>query len=301
MRAWLEAQRPLLVCHDAGGAEIVSSWARRNGRPATAAVVEGPARGIFARKLPQLQQQPAARLDECVRQADFVLAGSGWASSLERDAIAIAGEHGRRVAVFLDHWVNYEERFRTSRQIRLPDEIWVGDRYAEAMARACFPQTPVLLVGNPYFEDIREELQPLLAQRAVAPEVTRILYVTEPIVDHLAKGAQSVQYTEFDALAYALDKLRQRQARGDKLQIRVRLHPAEPAGKYDSVIARHSELPLETSSGNTLIQDCVWADQVAGCESMAMVVALLAGRRVYTSIPPGGRRCRLPHGEIEPL
>ena len=40
---------------------------------------------------------------------------------------------------------------------------------------------------------------------------------------------------------------------------------------------------------------------VVGCETMAMVIALIAGRRVFTSIPPGGRPCRLPQREIRPL
>ena len=37
---------------------------------------------------------------------------------------------------------------------------------------------------------------------------------------------------------------------------------------------------------------------VVGCESMAMVVALMAGKSVYSSIPSGGRNCTLPHEGI---
>jgi len=36
---------------------------------------------------------------------------------------------------------------------------------------------------------------------------------------------------------------------------------------------------------------------VAGCESMALVVALVAKRKVFTCLP-GNRGCRLPHEEI---
>jgi hypothetical protein len=230
-----------------------------------------------------------------------VLAGSGWSSSLERDAVAEARVRGIHVAVFLDHWVNYEERFRGLPGDRLPDELWVGDVHAEAAARACFPRATVRQVGNPHFDDVRAELRPLLARRGSEPRVTRALYVTEPITEHVQKGTLSGAYTEFDALEYALRKFEGQQARGESLRIRVRLHPAEPPTKYDRILERYPHLSLEISSGNSLVQDCAWADIVVGCESMAMVIGLLAERQVRTSIPPGGRACRLPHAEIIPL
>jgi hypothetical protein len=37
---------------------------------------------------------------------------------------------------------------------------------------------------------------------------------------------------------------------------------------------------------------------VVGCESMAMVVGLLAQKKVVSSIPPSGRHCRLPQKNI---
>jgi hypothetical protein len=43
------------------------------------------------------------------------------------------------------------------------------------------------------------------------------------------------------------------------------------------------------------------ADVVVGCESMAMIVGLLANKRVISSIPLGGRLCQLPHAQIEHL
>ena len=43
------------------------------------------------------------------------------------------------------------------------------------------------------------------------------------------------------------------------------------------------------------------ADVVVGCASMAMVVGLLAKKRVICSIPPGGRMCALPQKGIEHL
>jgi hypothetical protein len=49
------------------------------------------------------------------------------------------------------------------------------------------------------------------------------------------------------------------------------------------------------------MEQIVEADVVVGCASMAMVVALLAKKRVISSIPPEGKLCCLPQAEIEHL
>ena len=41
------------------------------------------------------------------------------------------------------------------------------------------------------------------------------------------------------------------------------------------------------------------ADILVGCDSMAMVVGLIAKKRVLSCVPPGGRKCSLPHDGIE--
>ena len=49
----IPAGRVAVVAHDAGGAEILSSWIRRN-QPDHVAVLGGPASAIFKRKVPDL-------------------------------------------------------------------------------------------------------------------------------------------------------------------------------------------------------------------------------------------------------
>ena len=55
---------------------------------------------------------------------------------------------------------------------------------------------------------------------------------------------------------------------------------------------------FSTFSTFTLAEDILCSHIVVGCESMAMVVALLADKLVISCIPPGGRACQLPHKEI---
>ena len=51
----------------------------------------------------------------------------------------------------------------------------------------------------------------------------------------------------------------------------------------------------------SLLDQIMSSNTVVGCESMAMVVGIVANKRVISSIPPSGRECSLPHKSIEHL
>jgi hypothetical protein len=199
---------------------------------------------------------------------------------------------------FLDHWINYAERFTRGNQVNLPDEIWVGDGFAETIARNVFPSVPVRVVANPYFVDLQEELARLTPRRAPSSMMS-VLYVTEPLREYsLARFGHERHYgyVEEDALRYWLRNIGVLGASISR--IRVRHHPSEPPDKY-AWVRREFDLPIETGGSGTLVQDIAESDVVVGCESMAMVVGLIAGKRVISCIPPGGSACRLPQPEIE--
>ncbi len=283
-----------VVSHDAGGAEILSSWLNRAHCP-TSVVVAGPAESIFRRKCPQAE---FLSLDEALNRSSWVLCGTGWQSNFERHAIARARDLGKKTVAFLDHWVNYRERFDEGGRSVLPDEIWVGDIDAERIARALFDQTPVLLQPNPYVEDLLTEIAAIQTGKSGAV-ASRILYVCEPVADHaLAQYGNERHwgYTEHDALRFFLTNVA---ALGQPVEaITIRPHPSEHADKYQWVDGL-SPLPVEFGGQKTLLEETLAAGIVVGCESMAMVVGLLAGKRVISTIPPGGRSCQLPHGDIE--
>jgi hypothetical protein len=285
----------LLVSHDAGGAEILSSWMRRQPAGEVACVLEGPARHVFARKLGAV---PETTLEQGLAEADSLLCGTSWQSTLELDALSLARARGVPSASFLDHWVNYGERFRLAGREQLPDELWVGDEHALARAQAQFPGLPVRLVPNPAFEDIRAEAAGWPARPRGA--ALSVLYVCEPVSDfgHMPGDPRGVGYDEHQALRHFLSKL---DALGAPVaRVRVRPHPSEVAGKYDWALGFEGR-PVERGGQATLMQEIADSDVVAGVESMALVTALLADRRALSCIPPGGRPCVLPFAEIERL
>ena len=164
-----------IVSHDAGGAEILSSFVRQT-TPRCLFSLEGPALNIFRRKLSICE---TLSLETALEQAEWLLCGTSWQSDLEWRAIAIARKQGKRSVAFLDHWVNYRERFIRNGIEHLPDELWVGDAEAEAIAIRLFPRVTVRYVENPYFSDLRKELPQLRRAEKSNAQSLNVLYVCQ--------------------------------------------------------------------------------------------------------------------------
>ncbi len=280
-----------IAAHDAGGAEVLSSYVIRHALPCKF-VLDGPARKVFERKLGPIA---LTSLDDAIATCASLLSGTSWEAELEWRAIAAAKDVGKPAIAFLDHWVNYRKRFIRQDRECLPDTIWVGDPAAEELARSTFPGTPVQRVANPYFEDIREEFAALeRVAGAKDREDLRVLFLCTPMMVHQQKRG----YTEFDALRYFFSN---RAALGQPIaSLVIRPHPSEERDKYLGM-AKEFGSGARLGGDKTLLREIAESDVVMGCGSMAMVVALVAGRRVISAIPPGGLASSLPQPEIESL
>jgi hypothetical protein len=224
-------------------------------------------------------------VEEALDRASAVLSGTGWASDLEHNARAIAKSHGIRSVAMIDHWVNYRERFVRDGEEVLPDEIWVTDEYARMLARKEFSGLSIELKPNLYLEE----------QLANAPALDEadqeVLFVSEPVRSDWGRDSPG----EFQALDYFMDR-RSELGIPQSAAVRIRPHPSDPPDKYDAWITSHPGVRLDRSGDLTsALGGARW---VAGCESYALVVALSAGRRVISALPPWAPPCRLPHSDI---
>ncbi len=286
-----------VVAHDAGGAEIISSHIRRQGLECVYAL-EGAAQAVFARKLGDIAR---VELGQLVASCDWLLCGTSFLSDLEWRAIGLARQAGKRSVAMLDHWVNYRQRFLRHGSWHFPDEVWVGDALAARLAEQHLPETKTSLVPNAYFEDIRQQLAAIAAPVRRAAAGISVLYVCEPLrEDGLALYNDPLYwgYSEEDALRCFLSNIGRLGERIDRVVVRA--HPQESPDKYRWAVDEF-DLPIVTGENRTLLEQIVASDVVAGCATMAMVVALLAGKRVVSCIPPGGKTIRLPHPEIEDM
>jgi hypothetical protein len=284
-----------IVAHDAGGAEIVSSYVRQRNLHCVFSL-GGPAQRIFEQKLGIHQ---SVSVGEAIMQCEWLLCGTSWQSDLEIRGIELARTKGKKSVAFIDHWQYYSERFTRSGERHLPDEIWVGDKIAELIARSCLPDITTKLIPNPYFIDVKKELTSKGLRIKKPVNTYRFLYVSEPVKEFALTflGNELVLgYSDEDPLRLFLADLLKTPERVEEIIIRA--HPSESINKYDWVLAEF-DLPIRIDRNRGLVESISNCDIVVGCESMAMVVGLLAEKRVISCIPRGGRACSLPHPEIE--
>lgn len=284
-----------IVSHDAGGAEILASYVSQHD-VVCRFVLEGPAVNVFKRRLGAVE---ICSLGEALSTCDEILCGTSWQSDLEWRAIEKAQNAGKHAVAFLDHWVNYRERFIRNEIEHLPDELWVGDEDTERLAREHFPNLLIRLEPNPYFIDIRRQLAELAVRKDSAVRSGKaVLYVSENITEHgrVVHGDERyLGYTEFDAIEYFLQNIH---VLGQIIErVLIRPHPSDANGKYDYLVDKYSGI-VQISDGKPLLDEVVEADIVVGSQSTAMVVGLLAKKMVISCIPPGGPECNLPQQNI---
>ena len=288
-----------VACHDAGGAEIVSSYIIQNNIVAKYCL-EGPAINVFERRLGNIENNS---LSDMVGDVSWVLCGTSWQSNLEWNVIQEAKKQGKKVVSFLEHWVNYSERFNRNGITLLPDEIWVGDIYAKKIAEKSFAGLKIKLIDNPYLSVIRESLSKFKSRKGLTKKHIA-LYLCENTSEHMLLrhgDANYLGYTEHDSLHFFLDNIDIVDQDIDTLVIRP--HPSENnfQGKYDWIKEHPAKMirKIHFSKEKNLMQDIANCDIIVGAETMAMIVGLVSGKRVISSIPEEGRKCVLPFSEIE--
>ena len=115
----------------------------------------------------------------------------------------------KKVVSFLDHWNNYSGRFNRNSIYTLPDEIWVGDIYAQKIALEVFPDTRIKLIENPYLTEIKTMLGKIKPKEKKINKITA-LFLCENISEHmfLKHGDENyLGYTEHDSLQLFLENI----------------------------------------------------------------------------------------------
>lgn len=274
-----------VVAHDAGGAAILANYVAQEKVDALF-VLAGPAVEIFRQRLGEVR---TVSLSEALTACDWVLTGTGWQTDLEWQGIRQGRAAGKFVVTFLDHWVNYPERFARGGVTCYPNEIWVGDEYAAGLARKTLPELTIRQVGNPYFSHFVSEVERM--DRAVGAERLHgrnILFVCENI--------NREGFHQNDAIRYFMRNL---DSLGVEVgRILIRPHPSESVVKY-AWVAEEFGRDIRLSRGESLAEEVAASDIVAGCSSMAMALAVMARRRVISCASP--ERISLPFAEIEQL
>lgn len=280
-----------VICHDAGGAEVISAYIK--GHPDLyeyRVFVGGPAGEIFARK--GIEAGGFFNLEGI----DTVLTSIDWSSDLTTRVRREARKKKIYTIVYLDHWVYYRERLgypQPGWEAALPDEFWAGDEYSFKLAKELFPGVSVRLEPNLYFEEVKKDFRQYLLENKKSPVADSLLFISEPIsATNSVFGASHIT-DEHRVLKSLLGALAEANF---KKKIIIRFHPSEKPNKYDDLLTRYREkLVIEKSFGRSIYDDLAASSAVVGMESMALVVALLCGKKVVSLLP----NCALPFPEIQ--
>ena len=272
-----------VVCHDAGAGNIVIAGLLETGRSDWRAYMRGPAEKLWLSAYPRVAL--CNTLDSALEGVELLVTGTSWGSDIEHKARSLANSRGIRSVAVIDHWVNYAERFSRHGEIVWPDEFWVTDDYAMEIAKHAFPGQTVFKVPNRYLES-----QMRVIKQAGESSTPELLYVLEPIRSDWGRGLQG----EFQALDYFVGNMA-RLGLSPDTKIRLRPHPSDVSGKYNDWVADHPTLNIQLDDTISIAESLSRASWVAGCESFALVLALIAGRKVYCTLPPWAPPSRLPH------
>ena len=103
-----------IISKDAGGAEFISRYAS-NQKEKFCIAPAGPAIKIFKKKFKNKQ---IMSYKKAIKISDWVLCSTGTSSNYEKDAIIFAKKNKKKTVSYIDHWVEYTERFLKNRKIR---------------------------------------------------------------------------------------------------------------------------------------------------------------------------------------
>lgn len=282
-----------VISHDAGGAEVLSSWIQVQ-KFKCLTILGGPAIDIFEKKgIPNTKHN----LVDAIKKSDYVITSTSWQSDLEKEAIFLSKKIGKYIISLIDHWVNYKERFNLNGIINLPNEIWVTDDYALKIAKSEFFNIKIKKIENYYLKNIEAIIKEKIIIKKNSKSNLRALFIGENISDHALKqnhDKNSFGYTEQKALKYLIDNFKKLKYDIDVLKIRP--HPSDKKDKYNWVLKY--EFVKSICNREELIDDICNFDIIFGCESMALVIALIANKKVISCIPNKTKKSSLPFKNI---
>jgi len=283
----------LVVSHDAGGAEILSCWIKhRKIKEKIIYCLKGPAISIFKKNIGSFENLHEKYIKKI--KIKKIITGTSWDSDIEKKIILYGKKNNIFTCSFLDHWNNYLERFTLKNKKIFPNKIIVSDHYAFGIAKKKFKNIPIQLIKNYYKLEVLKKIK--LKKKKI---IKKILYVAEPIRDHAIKQHNDPMYWGYDEFSSITFFFNSMHILSNKSPIVIfRKHPSEKVGKYKDLLKKYNKKNKIIISKNiNLYDDINEADAVVGGQSMAMVMSLYAGKKVYSTLPKKSQKL-LPHNKI---
>ncbi|MDD5431175.1 MAG: hypothetical protein PHP03_03055 [Candidatus Pacebacteria bacterium] len=293
-------EKILVVCHDAGGSEVISAYVRKNARKKRFfCLVSGPGIKVFKRKglkkfLIPNNKTPKGFLRSL--KPDLVLAGFS-ASMGQLPFIRAAKAEKTKSAIYIDHWTDYrrgigypEENWREN----MPDEFWAGDADGLRIAKKLFPGRKIKFVKNLYFIERKKEYNQI-RKKLKKPEKT-LVFMSEPYTAVTSfSGEPFYGLNEYRVLDKLLAYLSAKKFRN---KVVICNHPSEARSKFDALISRYAGKLKISKQSDSVLKDIANAQVVVGMMGMILAISVICGKKTVSFIPHKGINCMLPDKRI---
>ena len=216
-----------------------------------------------------------AEVGESIASPDIFVAGTSAGDSPDKHIVSDLGETPSLYV--LDFWLNYWQRFSSPGKkdfAYLPTRICVMDDTArDEMIAEGFPPERLVVTGNPHFDHFADTVT------RENEEAARILFVSQPIraVADLSGYAQAA-HDEYAALADVLHAL---ETLPERYYVSLRLHPKEPADKYEAYLGPRVRRAPEPTLGEALSHSGL----IIGISSPVLLQAVAADKKVLSYEP----------------
>lgn len=258
----IKSKKILVVCFDAGGADVVSSWIFVSKLKNFDSYLRGPACKIFDTRIKKINQKKKINLEKY----DLIITGSSLRSWHEINIIKEAKKLNIPTITFLDHWVNYKKRFLRNKKYYFPNSFVVMDKCAQRIAKLTFKNKEIHLFENyrkKYFNIFFKKKKKLRKKNEYLYFSSNYASVKTKKIDH------KILFKFENYLIKSGIK---------NYKIYIRNHPSEDIKKYQSTI--DNKKFFKDNSKN--IYDCVsnYAN-FFGSESMGLIFAKYGKRKVF--------------------
>ncbi len=293
----------IVILYDAGGAELLSSLVlneRASAHWKIAAPCDSPAYAILEKKnlLDLVTNDDINTLLNvpCPDRHTYIFYSPGWNMDVTK-SMRLAGENGYIRFSFLDHWIDYRERFGypdADWQQSLPEHIVVSDSVAYKIASE-YKFSGLLKLRNYHSLSQQEKCQELRA-RDYAPCDT-LLFISQTV--HSPGENKNFTYHGEDErkvlenIVLHLDFISECH---NIKRINIRLHPSEKSYPNMDILQSvdNMEVSIEHSANRELLESISEASLVIGLNSMALFTAYTCGKPVVSIMPSDSAGTTLP-------
>lgn len=260
------------MCNDAGSAYMMASYFFFSKKKINT-ILTGPALKIFKKFNFIYKNFNKKKLEFLVKQSNIIYTGTGWQTDLEKNAILLAKKNKIKVISFIDHWVNYRQRFLLNAKKILPNEILVNNKKAATQLKfdSFFKKSKIKLITNFYKKYILKKTKVF---RFKKNDKFNILFISEPFIKKIHG------YSSQDIITELARYLRVNFKK--KIILNIRMHPSQKKKdlKFIKEI-KYKNIVLKISNRENLEEDIILNNLVVGCNSYALIVSLWLKKKTY--------------------